>query len=137
MDQTMTLEWSEELAVGHPLIDRQHQSLFDQFAAFLTACNQHQPEHLQKLFGFLDEYVQLHFREEEALMEAHGYLHIARHKEEHRVFTEMLRDLKSELATTGPTAKVLVQTNKVLIYWLTEHIKNLDTGLAAFLKNGG
>ena len=134
----MSLQWSENLAVGHPLIDSRHRSLFDQFERFLVACDRHRgPEHLRELFGFLDEYVSRHFREEEELMERHDYPEAERHRKEHRIFTAKIEDLKKELAATGPTIQVLIRTNKALIYWLTEHIREMDIKLAAHLRQNG
>jgi hemerythrin len=131
----MSLQWSEDLSVGYPLIDDQHRSLFDQFERFLVACDERRgPAHLRELFAFLDLYVILHFREEEELMERHDYPDVARHKAEHRYFIEQLAGLKEDLAATGPTIQVIIRTNKALIYWLTEHIREVDTGLAAHLQ---
>ena len=131
----MSLQWSEDLAVGYPLIDSQHRSLFDQFAQFVAACDRHRgPEQLRELFGFLDDYVSRHFRAEEELMRRHNFPETARHREEHQVFTAKLDGLKKELAATGPTIQVLIRTNKALIYWLTEHIREVDTRLASHLR---
>ncbi len=56
------------------------------------------------------------------------------HQSEHRIFSEKLSGLKAELAARGPTVQLLIHTNKALIYWLTEHIREVDTKLAAFLR---
>jgi len=133
----MSLQWSDALAVGHPIIDDQHKSLFERFGAFLAACDQrHGAEQLRELFGFLDDYVREHFREEESLMERHAYPEITRHAAEHRIFIEKLAALERELESAGPTVQVLIRTNKALIYWLTEHIREVDTRLAGFLRPG-
>ena len=131
----MNLFWSENLAVGHPMIDAQHRTLFDRFAGLLAASDQGRgADHLQELFCYLDEYVTLHFREEEALMARNDYPEIGSHQTEHRIFCAKLSRLKAELATNGPTVQVLIHTNKALIYWLTEHIRDVDTKLTAFLQ---
>lgn len=133
----MSLQWSDDLAVGHPLIDAQHRSLFDRFGEFLAACGQRRgPDDLRELLGYLDGYVKEHFREEEDLMARHTYPEADRHRAEHRIFIEKLEGLKRELATSGPTVQVLIRTNKALIYWLTEHIREVDTKLAGFLRQG-
>lgn len=131
----MNLNWTSELSVGIELIDRQHQELFDRFNQLLDACNQRRgKEQLVELFHFLDRYVAQHFREEEALMEEHAYPELADHCRQHREFAERLADLKSELDKSGPTVAVLIHTNKTLLYWLTSHIKQVDTRLGAFLQ---
>jgi hemerythrin len=131
----MSLQWSEDLSVGYPLIDDQHRSLFDQFERFIVACEERRgPDHLRELFAFLDLYVSRHFRDEEGLMDRCGYTEAERHKQAHRYFIAQLAGLKQELAATGPTIQVIIRTNKALIYWLTEHIREVDTSLAAHLQ---
>jgi len=131
----MSLEWSDDLAVGHPEIDAQHRSLFAQFAALLEACErQRGTEQLRDLFGFLDGYVKEHFRAEQELMARHNYPQGERHAAEHRAFTARLAELKRELEEGAPALAVLIRTNKALIYWLTEHIREVDSQLAGFLR---
>jgi len=134
----MSLEWSDDLTVGHPEIDAQHRSLFAQFAALLEACDrQRGTEQLRELFGFLDGYVAQHFHAEQELMSRHGYPQAEQHAAEHRAFTERLAGLKRELAGGAPELAVLIRTNKALIYWLTEHIREVDRQLAGFLREEG
>jgi len=134
----MSLEWSDDLAVGHPEIDAQHRSLFAQFAALLEACDrQRGAAQLRDLFSFLDSYVQEHFRAEQELMARHGYPLAERHTAEHRAFTERLAGLKRELEEGTPELAVLIRTNKALIYWLTEHIREVDRQLAGFVREKG
>jgi hemerythrin len=131
----MALQWDDSLAVGYPLIDMQHRSLFAQFDELLTACDQGRGlDHLRQLFTFLDSYVAQHFQAEEDLMQKHAYPQIDKHLAEHRFFRDRLAALKDDLTANGPSVQVLVRTNKALIYWLTEHIRNIDIQLAAFLR---
>jgi hemerythrin len=112
----MSLEWSDDLAVGHPEIDAQHRSLFEQFGTLLEACGrQRGPEQLIELFGCLDGYVKEHFRVEETLMDEHGYPDGEAHRRQHRHFIDQLAGLRHELVAAGPTLQVLIRTNKALI----------------------
>jgi len=134
----MTLQWSEDLAIGHQEIDRQHRELIEHFNAFLDACNERRgKEQLNQLFEFLDQYVIEHFRQEELLMMQNNYPEILPHQREHREFTTRLAELRRELAKSGPTITVLIHTNKALLYWLTTHIKQIDIQLSRFLKPSG
>lgn len=131
----MDLQWNNGLAVGHTLIDDQHCSLFSQFGELLAACEQGRGlDQLRQLFEFLDAYVAEHFQAEEALMARHVYPQMEKHQAEHRIFTDRLAVLRSDLAANGPSVPVLIRTNKALIYWLTEHIREVDAQLAAFLR---
>lgn len=134
----MTLQWTEELAVGYDLIDQQHRELIDKFNDFLEACNGRRgKEQLSELFQFLDEYVILHFHEEEEMMKLHDYPEMAQHLAQHREFTSRLSELREELDKVGPTIHVLIRTNKALLYWLTNHIKQVDVKLGRFLSQTG
>lgn len=131
----MSLQWSDDLAVGHPVIDEQHRQLFDRFNEFIEACDQRRgADHLRELYEFLDTYVKNHFAAEEALMARHFFPATEAHREQHRRFIAKLEALEAELAAVGPTVGVLVMTSKTLVYWLTEHIREIDTQLAGFLK---
>jgi hemerythrin len=132
----MTLQWTEELAVGYPAIDNQHKELINKFTQFLDACHQHKGKvQLGELFGFLDNYVVLHFREEEQLMEQHQYPDLLTHRKHHQEFIRRLKELRSELAQEGSTISVLIHTNKALLYWLSTHIKQVDVALGKYLAS--
>lgn len=132
----MKLQWSDELAVGYPIIDEQHQELIDRFNAFLEACNENRgKEHLNQLYKFLDRYVVQHFQEEEQLMKRYSYPDLQAHLKEHQEFISRLAALEAELEKAGPTIGVLIHTNKALLYWLTTHIKQIDVALGRFLTS--
>jgi len=131
----MTLEWTKDLAIGNPVIDRQHQSLFAKFNDFLEGCNQGlAQEPLLELFSFLDRYVEEHFRAEEGLMRKAGYPGFSEHRDEHLQFQAKLKELEEELRITGITPQILIRTNKALIFWLTTHIRQVDPLFGSFLK---
>jgi len=130
----MSLEWNDNLRVDHPAIDAQHREIFKRFESLLEACNQGRArESLQELFGFLDTYVQEHFSAEEELMQRYAYIERESHCAEHRDFIARLGELKNELNKNGVTPLVVIRTNKTLIYWLTHHIRTIDSGLGSFL----
>ena len=130
----MDLYWNDNLKVGHAVIDEQHRQLFAAFADFIAACEQRRGQaHLQEIFAFLDHYTRSHFAAEEELMERHDFAGLVAHQEQHRRFVARLVDLQREMGASGPTIKVLIGTTKTLIYWLTEHIRDVDTRVAGFL----
>lgn len=131
----MDLGWDDKLKVGHAVIDEQHRQLFTAFAVFISACEEHRGQaHLQEIFGFLNDYTRSHFAAEEVLMTECGFAGLPAHQEQHRRFVSRLNDLQQEMATSGPTVKILIGTTKALVYWLTEHIRDVDTRLADFLN---
>jgi len=131
----MALEWTDRMAVGHPVIDAQHRELFRRFDDLIEACREARgKERIVALLGFLDSYVATHFREEERLMERYGYPGTDEHKGEHRHFTERLDALKVDLSEKGISSELVISTNQVLLNWIIQHIKSIDVRLGAFLK---
>jgi hemerythrin len=132
----MLIQWSEQLAVGHAEIDHQHRQLIDKFNKFILACHvDNRKEHLIELFNFLDRYVVMHFREEELIMERHHYPELTSHRKEHLNFIQRLTELRRELDKSGPTVSVLIHTNKTLLFWLTNHIKQIDVAFGRYLTS--
>lgn len=131
----MSVQWTERLAVGYPLIDEQHQELFRRFNDLLDACHQRRGrERIEELLLFLDDYVQTHFGEEERLMDHHDYPGAAEHKEEHSSFIRKLTSLRETLQNRGATLDLVINTNQTLLNWLISHIKIVDVRFGAFLK---
>ncbi len=131
----MAIEWKAEYSVGFDRIDEQHQELFQRFNALMEACNNRKGrEKVGEVLGYLDDYVTVHFREEEMLMDSYGYPQAAEHKEIHRAFCSKLAELKGIYNEEGASLHLLVVTNKTILQWLLQHIQKADTQLGAFLK---
>lgn len=134
----MDLYWSDQLKIGHVTIDEQHRQLFAAFATFITACEERRGlSHLQEVFTFLDHYTRTHFSAEESLMTEHRFAGLTTHQEQHRRFIARLDDLQEEMNDSGPTIKILISTTKALVYWLTEHIRDVDSQIAGALLTPG
>jgi hemerythrin len=82
---------------------------------------------------YLGEYVRSHFALEEQLQTVHDYPGYPKHKEEHDGFIRNFSKLEEQLNTGGTTSALLVQTNMVLVNWLTRHFTWTDKELATFL----
>jgi hemerythrin len=131
----MALEWTEKMAVGHEIIDRQHRELFRRFDDLIEACRQaNGKERIEELLGFLDSYVVTHFRDEERMMERCAYPGAAEQKAQHRYFIGRLDELKADLKEKGVSTHLVISTNQILLKWIIQHIKNVDVQFGAFLK---
>lgn len=134
----MALEWTPKLAVGHPLIDSQHQELFRRFDELLEACQQARgKDRIESLLEFLGTYVVTHFQAEERLMDRHDYPGAEAHKAEHRYFTGRLDLLREDLRSGGASSQLVISTNQTLLNWIIKHIKNVDVEFGAFLRKRG
>ncbi len=79
------LKWTPELSLDHPMIDEQHQKLFDIVNILIDKKGTDQ-EFIKQTLINLREYSQLHFSEEEAILAKQNYPNIEDHKFEHRFF---------------------------------------------------
>lgn len=125
------MEWKDEYAVGHPLIDSHHRELFVRFNALISACRARKGrEEIDRLYDFLDEYVHVHFSAEEALMADAIYPDMATHQRQHQEFIKRLRQWQSQFEESGASFDLLVETNEALFAWLIQHIRLVDMKLA-------
>ena len=70
----MTPTWNDSLKIGIPLIDFQHQQLFDQMDLLIANLEQNRsPQELQSTIKFLEMYINNHFKYEESCMNLYKY----------------------------------------------------------------
>ncbi len=127
----------EQFVLGHTLIDIQHGLLFAIYDELLRAIdggeNSFQLDHV---FSGLNAYVNLHFGQEEALMDEHAYPGIALHEAEHKILTEGVAALKNKLdavQSAEAEKEIAKEIARFLYDWLTGHIAKVDRELCAFL----
>ena len=83
-------DWSDKLLFGIDGIDAQHKQLFDLAATFEGNGDQIR---VMKTLALLSDYIKVHFKDEELLLERCGYPSLAEHREQHALFKSMLYDL--------------------------------------------
>ena len=131
----MKIEWSEKLSVGFALIDSQHKELIDRVNMLLTAMAEGQGKSkLREVIGFIQDYVVIHFGTEEQLMEKQAYPSIKLHKMEHEKLVDEFLEKKAAMENGSPTSADVIKTYNWLADWVTNHIKQTDVKLGAFLK---
>jgi len=129
------IKWTEELATGSAEIDQQHQEIFRRISSLLEACQEGKGrEEVCRVLGFLDDYVVTHFGDEESYMLEHKYPGYAEHKAMHVEFTKNYILLKKQVETEGTGLNTVLATNRLVVDWLTNHIRKVDKQLGAFLK---
>ena len=131
----MQITWREELAIGVPAIDEQHQELFRRFNSLLMACNEGRgKEEVGQLIQFLRDYVAVHFFDEEAIQVEQGYPGFAEHQRLHLDFVGRLDALHRQYFAEGASLPLVIQTNAMLIEWLINHISKADRKIGEFLR---
>lgn len=120
-----SVTWDDSYKLAIPMIDEQHKRFFDIYDDLIKySQNQVTDEQIHKIIGRLSDYLQIHLREEEALMLAAQYEGLAEHIKEHRFFEKKINELK--LAETYKNPLLL---SKVLIFirkWFLSHILKMD-----------
>jgi hemerythrin len=133
----MAFTWNSALETGHPLIDSQHKELISEINQLLDACMQGQAtDKVASTMDFLVSYTKKHFSEEEALQQKSNYPDYANHRTYHATFLKVITDLSVELKT-GITPTLINKIVRNVGGWLTEHIQQQDTKVAAHLKSAG
>lgn len=131
----MSIIWTEDLSTGVETIDDQHKELFKRIDNLLDSCRLGKGKvEVKKMIQFLDDYVTIHFSEEEKYMQKYAYPEYDRHKGQHLEFTGNFMMLKNQLDNEGPGVHIVVATNQIVVDWLKNHIRKVDRALGSFLK---
>jgi len=131
----MAIEWTQALATGVDEIDEQHKEIFKRINALLEACRHGRGKsEVGNVMKFLEDYIAEHFNAEERQMSAHQYPGLSAHKAEHLSFIKNYIDLKRQFEAQGPGVHIVVMVNHLVVNWLQDHIKKVDTAFGAFLK---
>lgn len=125
------MTWKDDLSIGVPAIDHQHKMLCDAIDRLLDACKGGKGrEEIISTMSFLEQYTVRHFHDEEILHQQVGYTKIAEHKALHDEFIVEVKKLKQELIKDGATIVNVGKVNTLVIAWLFNHIKKVDSELA-------
>jgi hemerythrin-like metal-binding protein len=129
--------WNQNLSIGVPLLDSQHQELFRRTDQLLAAMSKgSSSEEVGKLFQFLDEYCSLHFSAEEKLMREKRYPGLPDHLAQHGVFVKEFEQVVAQFRAKGASPTVAIAVQKLVCGWLVNHIGTTDKKVAAFLAAG-
>ncbi len=130
------IKWTPALAVGHAVIDTQHQELFRRLESLLAAMMKGDKAEIVRLFDFLGSYVVEHFGAEEKLMQQHAYPDYPAHKAAHERFVADYLALKKSLDAGGGAA-LSIKVQNWCGDWLKAHIAGTDQALATYLHGKG
>ena len=132
------VQWSDDLSVGVPLIDQQHQMLIGRIQELSEAIRNYQGGgEIAKTLDFLMDYVNFHFGTEERHMRALDYPGLDEHLEKHQEYKETLTNLGRDFEEEGATNDLADSIDRLLGHWFVEHIKNVDQKLGDFLEEKG
>lgn len=130
----MLLQWSKDLAVGHPIIDSDHQMLIN-IANDLAHASQSGAgaEAIGRSLSRLAQYIETHFKREEALFMGSHYPHKDKHQKNHRDIENLVRGFQAAYAS-DPAAVDMSKLLDFLKEWLVKHIGKLDKSYVPYVK---
>ena len=132
------VSWDERLETGIEAIDNDHRGLFDLVEQFHEAYVAGKgPEALNPLFATLLDYVDRHFRREEALFERIGYPEAAAHHDAHRELTAVVADLHTRYQAEADRGELCLEILAFLSNWLHFHIREEDMGYRDYMREKG
>lgn len=124
--------WSSRFETGIPVIDKQHQTLFDAVNKLADSFkNGTASTQVKASLDFLVSYTAEHFQTEEKYMKEMDYPKLTSHMAEHAQLLGKARDLQAKLAEGKP---VTVEVTAFLADWLKHHINEVDMGYVEFAK---
>ena len=125
------------LAMGDPIIDRQHAEILRRAANLKIALQEGRgDEQVAELLAFLEDYTMLHLASEEALMVRIAYPALAAHRRDHAELLEAVRRLASDFRRNGPSRWMAARVHHAIFGLFLSHVETSDRGLARFLACG-
>ena len=125
------LPWSEELALGLPVMDETHKEFVELLARAEAARDEDLPAVWEELVAHTGE----HFAREDEWMLATGFAAGNCHSSHHKVVLQVLRDGLAK-AASGDLAPARQMTRE-LAAWFPQHAQTMDSALALHLRDVG
>lgn len=134
---TIDIAWSQDLAIGHELIDADHQDIFEAAQRLQAEIAEDEPEYsiVGEVLVELIEHTGGHFAREEALMREVGFPAYEAHKREHALLMQKVNDLHRQFMDGRP--HLAVEVAKFIQYGLVRHIMKSDMELGRHMKTAG
>jgi hemerythrin len=134
------MQQAEDFSGGVPVIDKGHRKLAAMLGNLRAAIRAQVCRYtIENTLALLEEYVELHFHEEEQYMKDHGYQDYALHKEQHENFATELHFLEEELRSIRALGlrgsyELSVETVQVITDWISGHVLQDDTKFGEFMR---
>ena len=132
----MFIEWSDDLKIGIESIDEEHRLLILEFEKLYTLMRQGKGHSFfEELLDFLEMYIEKHIVNEEEIQRIIGYDQQEEHKMVHQMFREKVNSIVEEHKGKAVTDHDLLEINRFLHNWLSNHILVEDMKIGEFYSN--
>ena len=124
------IEWTSDMSVGHPELDRDHRRLIGILNSLGVNMELGNRNIVEFILDDLTHYVRVHFQREERHMESIGFPDLVRHREIHERISGRIEDAKWKYFQ-GFSATLQTELLAFLTTWLNNHILVEDMRYAA------
>lgn len=130
--------WRDKYKVGVPLIDEQHEELFNRVNNFIEVIRtgdswESKIQSVNETLEFMKMYVVEHFHDEEEYQQKVAYPKAAEHKNVHNSMVNYVLDFSSEYEKSGYNEKLIKQFAGKLLSWLINHVVTEDQNIANYV----
>ncbi|MDR3514933.1 MAG: bacteriohemerythrin [Azospirillaceae bacterium] len=128
------VEWTKDMSVGSEVLDGHHQMIIDCLKRLqpLIGSTGHDDE-VNAVLAKLEDFVLVHFSEEEQAMKKAGYPDWRRHKELHDRMYDIVFNLKSDVEH-GRNIDA-ARLHELIYNWLIQHILGEDRQYIPYLEH--
>lgn len=125
--------WEKQLMTGVSEIDVEHLTLIETVDQLYEALRAGKgKEEVEGTLNFLQNYVKIHFKHEEALQESYEYPEFKSHQKMHKDFVDSVERLRTMIENENTTTNAMEVTH-FCMEWLKQHIGVEDRKLATFI----
>ncbi|MDO7785884.1 bacteriohemerythrin [Desulforamulus aquiferis] len=134
--------WKDKYKIGVPLIDQQHEELFKRVSDFIKTVRQEgiwetKLAKVKENMAFMQEYVVVHFADEEAYQEKIQYPDLENHKQVHAKFKDAVNGYVLRLEQEGYSEELVQEFSGKLMAWLIMHVAAMDQKLGEYVVSQG
>ncbi|BAE52940.1 bacteriohemerythrin [Paramagnetospirillum magneticum] len=125
--------WSEEFALGDPLVDAQHRAFFEEAAALRAALASEEPK--DEIVAYCSAFItnlRTHFADEERLMARIGFPALPIHQQEHERLLARTESVVAEIHAADCLLDCLLGAH-ALMEALVEHVTQQDMRIKTFV----
>ena len=134
--------WKEKYKIGVPLIDQQHEELFNRVSDFIQTIRKEgaweaKLEKIKETMAFMQEYVVVHFDEEEVYQAQIKYPDLENHKHAHAKFKEAVNGYVNRLDQEDYSEELMQEFGGKLMAWLIMHVAATDQKIGEYVEAQG
>lgn len=134
--------WKERYRVGSELIDTQHQELFKRVSNFIRVLQgegswEERLEEVQSTLEFMQNYVIIHFADEEELQREIGYPGLEKHAAIHEAFRQDIQAFGKKVEQEGFDEETVQEFGAKVMTWLIMHVGKEDQKIGEFITSQG